>query len=1396
MFITSRRFGKVLSLQYSVMVAVSVIVAGAGFILARQALVQAAPQTFVVTNANPSGDFSLSWAIEQANNNDNPLEQDRIEFDIAETNAVTITPASQLTITEPVIIDGYTQADATPNSQLAPNPFDGVLRVELDVSEAGALTVTSDNVTLQGLAINNGAEGNVTVDDVTNFKLFGSYLDTKLDGLTPNKTASSTHSLQLNDTRQTQIGGALATERNLFANCSINCVQVTGQATDQVAIKGNYIGLGSDGLTSLDNYAVSGKGGIGVEVLAGSNITIGGSSAAEGNSLERNNWGAIAVLDSSQVRVLGNRVIFNRISDLHAASPYGDAGIFFGGVTDGQIGSSEGGRNIISGNEQGGISVANSTITDAASSDIQIENNYLGVMDDGQTVFANKLRSIDVAGSSSKVTIAGNIIRGATGDDVFSGAGVSIRDAAELVSVLNNSIFDNYGLGIEVTATSNTPAPMYSSTTEADGNTSIEYSLIGEAGQYHIEFFENDQLDGSGMGEGQRLIGQQEITKTGGGHQQFSKVLTGVGHSNIALTATRYDPEGINGLGQTSQFGGLRRHADLAFTMSSGGYVAETATDHQITQTITNLGPDSVTAIDFDLSTSDCFSTNTTSTGGTASNTGTYNNDSNMWNGSLDSGQSLTITFTGAVTCSAGDAVVFTHSMLRARYNSVEVVDVNGGNNNYMSITAIVVPVDLQFATTDGMDSVLTTETDHRITQTITNLSSQSLSNLQFTTLNIACISLDTISLSGSATNVGTYDPDTREWVGELAPNQTLILTFTTTLTCGAGGNLSLEHALSSINGSDDLQDLNLANNDYADSTVIKLPVTDFGLTLELDNRQDLAIGSELTYTARFTNHGPQPFDISIFDGSVFGANQLFTGLLPGELDYLDFNSEDGLACDSFGPSSADGFGSAMANHPNFTAVNCYDTTGSERILAAGDSVEVQIKVKPNNTSDLTFVSYALGNFGPYDADGEVLADLGSNDIIDFLLEHPVNNFAIGLPAVDIGIQKNLVSPTHVKAGGTISYDITLKNRGPMDIAFSDLTLAAPLFADIYPGADLTFIDDSSDNVVCQDLGAGSAAYIGAGGSAHPSHQLLICLVTNPDLTISAGEKYTVRLNFAVNNSASASFTNYVSASALSSDPDAVAINAAFATATSDILDSIVNDNFAKVTYTNPDLDDDDNDGVPNGIENTGPNKGDANNDGIADRGQPDVASFISLLTNKRVVLTVADKRCRVASKEIFRESDIGQQDQDYDYPIGLMSFTLQCDKPGITTRISQIYYDEVIKSYVVRKYNPNTQTYNTIDRPSMGNPVIDGKNAVSFGYQLVDGGDMDMDGVKNGTIVDPAGLAKKATVGAKVSNSIEENPFVIIAAGILTGLTIVICASKVLQKDEHTPHIYRPKNI
>src|SRR6188474_3067067 len=111
--------------------------------------------TYTVTNTSDSGVGSLRQAILDANANPGA---DMIAFAIPGGGVHTITPASALpSISDPAVIDGYTQPGASPNT--LPFGDDAVLKIVLDWTAAQGLglNLDSNGSTVRGLVVGGGS---------------------------------------------------------------------------------------------------------------------------------------------------------------------------------------------------------------------------------------------------------------------------------------------------------------------------------------------------------------------------------------------------------------------------------------------------------------------------------------------------------------------------------------------------------------------------------------------------------------------------------------------------------------------------------------------------------------------------------------------------------------------------------------------------------------------------------------------------------------------------------------------------------------------------------------------------------------------------------------------------------------------------------------------------------------------------------------------------------------------------------------------------------------------------------------------------------------------------------------------------------------------------------------
>lgn len=170
----------------------------------------------------------------------------------------------------------------------------------------------------------------------------------------------------------------------------------------------------------------------------------------------------------------------------------------------------------------------------------------------------------------------------------------------------------------------------------------------------------------------------------------------------------------------------------------------------------------------------------------------------------------------------------------------------------------------------------------------------------------------------------------------------------------------------------------------------------------------------------------------------------------------------------------------------------------------------------------------------------------------------------------------------------------------------------------------------------------------------------------------------------------------------------------------------------------------DDADGISIEEEAAAPNEGDGNNDGMPDNTQPYVSSFVNEITSQYVVLELDDS-CSNTALDITTEASKAVADSGFDYPAGLLGFTSECGTPGYIATVVQYHYGVSAENQVVRKYNPTTNAYFNISGATIESVTVGGQQAVKVMYQIIDGSNLDLDGVANGTIIDPAGLALAA---------------------------------------------------
>ncbi len=393
-----------------------------------------------IVNINDSDQGSLRQFILNANllTDNGSLLQDGLTagaetsiFEIPGAGPHTIQPNSSLpTITDPVILDGTTQSGAT-----CGDPH--TLLIELEGSAAGGgasgLEITAGSSTVRGLVINTFSDDGIELHTNDGNTVVCNHIGTDVTGLIV--VGNADDGVEIDDgSSSNMIGGSTAADRNVISGNFDDGVDIedTVATSSNNIIMGNYIGVGSDGLTALGNLQN------GVQIFEPSNTV-------DSNVISSNGEDGVAIFgDTSSGNVVTGNYIGTDATGLEASDAGGNfLGNFFDGVyieeaPDNIVGgSTDAERNVIASNFRG-VAILGPTATGN-----MILGNYIGVASDGLTILDSNVNSF---GNFLGVYIEdapSNIVGGSA-----SGEGNVISNNAEAGVVITGTFsIDNRVLG-------------------------------------------------------------------------------------------------------------------------------------------------------------------------------------------------------------------------------------------------------------------------------------------------------------------------------------------------------------------------------------------------------------------------------------------------------------------------------------------------------------------------------------------------------------------------------------------------------------------------------------------------------------------------------------------------------------------------------------------------------------------------------------------------------------------------------------------------------------------------------------------------------------------------------------------------------------------------------------
>ncbi len=381
---------------------------------------------------------------------------DSIRFNIGIAPYV-INRTINVSIIDPVVIDGYTEAGAVAGAPLITVTFVG--------NNGFHLAAGSDGSTISGIII-YGTNRGIYVENSDSCTISGNFIGTNATATGSAPTVIQWSGIEVNSSDHITIGGAGGLiDRNIISDCNEDGIRInnasvgasinnnyigtdiTGnvalgnnqngidisnnslnatitnniicsngqpgififQNADYPTITGNRIGLGADGTTQLGNT------GQGINIENTLKPIIGGTSISERNYVSNNTNIGIRLFNADSVIIKGNFIGLNENGDADHGNV--EHGIWMNQSDYPTIGGGEAGaRNYISGNNQFGLFIETSLAP-------TIIDNYFGTDTTGNVGIGNGQSGIRLVNNCHNPIIADNISCAST-----NGQGIQISN--------------------------------------------------------------------------------------------------------------------------------------------------------------------------------------------------------------------------------------------------------------------------------------------------------------------------------------------------------------------------------------------------------------------------------------------------------------------------------------------------------------------------------------------------------------------------------------------------------------------------------------------------------------------------------------------------------------------------------------------------------------------------------------------------------------------------------------------------------------------------------------------------------------------------------------------------------------------------------------------------------
>ncbi len=347
------------------------------------------------------------------------------------------------------VISGNTSIlslNSSPNSFVQNNRIGTDITGSFVIGNQGHLLIASDSVSI----VNNLISGNETstatvwIQNATGGIIEGNKFGTDITGNM--LFGNLARGITIENSSNISIGSPSSDFRQVFAG---NGTAILLKTCDNITLQGNAIGTDIAGIQDFGNDTH------GLVIDNSTNILVGGSMEGEGNLISANGSNGVVITDnSSEVYIEGNKIG----TDITGKENFGNGreGILIDNAQNIYIGSSEGGRNLISGNLEG-IRIANK------SQNIFMVNNKVGTDIDGEFAIPNQEDGIDIDTTTFNLFVGdaeteiGNLISGNGQDGIDLHGAIDVYIGFNIIGLTQsqNEILPNEESGIDLELSEN-----------------------------------------------------------------------------------------------------------------------------------------------------------------------------------------------------------------------------------------------------------------------------------------------------------------------------------------------------------------------------------------------------------------------------------------------------------------------------------------------------------------------------------------------------------------------------------------------------------------------------------------------------------------------------------------------------------------------------------------------------------------------------------------------------------------------------------------------------------------------------------------------------------------------------------------------------------------------------